>query len=60
MLKRGLIVVVVFYLLGVFGVASGYFWGGWDAEWNLDDQVFAAIKTGATWPLLVIEQIVGV
>jgi len=57
--KKILIVVVVFYLIGVCGVASGDFWGGWDNEWNLGDQILAATKTGTTWPLLVIEQIVG-
>ena len=64
MTKKILIVVVVFYLLGVFSVAGGYLsseWGGeWGGEWSFSAQRIEAVKIGAAWPLLIIEQIMGV
>ena len=59
MVKKGLIAVVLFYLLGVFGVAGGYLSNEWDSDWSAGTQLFDALKMGATWPLLVIELIVG-
>ena len=59
MVKKGLIAVVVFYLLGVFGVAGGYLSSTWDGEWSFGAQVMDAIATGATWPLLVFELVAG-
>ncbi len=59
MAKKVLITVVVFYLLGVFGVAGGYLSSEWDGDWSFGDQLFNALEMGATWPLLVIELIVG-
>ena len=58
--KMGLIAFVLFYLLGTLGVAFGYLSSEWDSDWSFDDQLFDALKMGARWPLLVIEQIVGV
>jgi len=57
--KKVLITVVVFYLLGVFGAAGGYLSNTWDGDWSFGDQLFNALEMGATWPLLVIELIVG-
>ncbi len=59
MAKKVLIAVVVFYLLGVFGVAGGYLAGGWDSEWGLSAQILDAVKMGAAWPLVMTELIVG-
>ncbi len=59
MVKKSLFIVVLFYLLGVFGVAGGYLSNEWDGDWSLGDQLFDALEMGATWPLLVIELIVG-
>lgn len=59
MVKKGLIAVVVFYLLGVFGVAGGYLSSEWDGEWSMGGQLLDAIMMGVTWPQLVIELIVG-
>ncbi len=59
MVKKSLFVVVLFYLLGVFGVAGGSLSNAWDGDWSLGDQLFDALLMGATWPLLVIELIVG-
>ncbi len=59
MAKKVLITVVVFYLLGVFGVAGGYLSSEWDGDWSFGNQLFNALEMGATWPLLVIELIVG-
>ncbi len=60
MVKKSLIAVILFYLLGVFGVASGHLASGWDSAWSLGDQLLGAIEIGATWPLLAIKLIVGV
>ena len=60
MAKMGLIAFVLIYLLGLFGVASGYLSSEWDSDWSFGDQLFDALKMGATWPLLVIDLIVGV
>ena len=60
MAKKGLIAVVLLYLLGVFGVAAGYLSTEWNSDWSFDQQLFNALKMGARWPLLVIEQIVSV
>jgi hypothetical protein len=57
--KKSLFIVVLFYLLGVFGVAGGYLSNEWDGDWSLGDQLFDALEMGATWPLMVIELIVG-
>ncbi len=59
MAKKVLIAIVTFYLLGVFGVAGGYLSSEWDGDWSFGDQLFNALEMGATWPLLVIELIVG-
>ncbi len=59
MTKKVLIAIVTFYLLGVFGVAGGYLSSEWDGDWSFGDQLFNALEMGATWPLLVIELIVG-
>ncbi len=59
MAKKVLIAVATFYLLGVFGVAGGYLSSEWDGDWSFGDQLFNALEMGATWPLLVIELIVG-
>ncbi len=59
MAKKVLIAVVTFYLLGVFGVAGGYLSSEWDGDWSFGNQLFNALEMGATWPLLVIELIVG-
>ncbi|MEE9195531.1 MAG: hypothetical protein V3U44_06790 [Alphaproteobacteria bacterium] len=59
MIKKGLIAVILFYLLGVFGVAGGYLSSQWDGEWSFGAQLFDALEMGATWPLMVIELIVG-
>lgn len=59
MVRKSLIAIVAFYLLGVLGVAGGYLSGEWDGEWGLGAQLAEAIKMGATWPVLVIEVIAG-
>ena len=59
MVKKGLIVVLAFYLLGVFGVAGGYLSNAWDSEWGLGGQLWDALRMGATWPLLVVELFLG-
>ena len=59
MVKKSLFAVILLYLLGVFGVASGYLSSKWDGEWGLGAQLYDALTMGATWPLLVIELIVG-
>jgi hypothetical protein len=57
--KKSVIAVVLFYLLGVLGVAGGYLSSEWDGEWSFGPQILDALKMGATWPLLVIEVILG-
>lgn len=59
MVKKGLITIFVFYLLGVFGVAGGYLSSTWDSEWSMGQQLADAIQMGATWPMLVIDVIDG-
>ena len=60
MAKMGLIGVVLIYLLGVLSVAAGSLSSEWNSDWSFDDQLFDALEMGARWPLLVIDQIVGV
>ena len=59
MAKKALIGIVLFYLLGVFGVAGGYLSNEWDSDWSFDAQLLDTLKMGATWPMLVIELILG-
>jgi hypothetical protein len=59
MVKISLIAVVLIYLLGVFGVAGGYLASEWDGDWSFGAQLSDALEMGATWPLLVIDLIVG-
>ncbi len=59
MVKKGLIAIVAFYLLGVFGVAGGYLSSEWDGEWSLGGQLLDAITMGATWPQLVLDLVIG-
>ncbi len=59
MAKKCLLAVIVFYLLGVFGVAGGYLSREWDGDWSFGDQLLGAIEIGAGWPLLVIKLIGG-
>lgn len=59
MVKKGLIAVGLFYLLGLFGVAGSYLSDNWDDEWGATAQIMDAIQSGATWPIQVIELIVG-
>ncbi len=44
--KMGLIAFVLFYLLGVFGVAGGYLSSEWDSDWSFDDQLFERAPQG--------------
>jgi hypothetical protein len=57
--KKGLIAVAVFYLLGVLGVAGGYLSNTWEGEWSVGVQLVEALRIGASWPLLVIELVTG-
>ncbi len=57
--KKRLIAVILLYLLGVIGVAGGYLSSEWDGDWSFGAQLSDALEMGATWPLLVIELIVG-
>jgi hypothetical protein len=57
--QKCLLVVLVFYLLGVLGVAGGYLASGWDSTWSLGDQLLGAIEMGAIWPLLAIKLFSG-
>lgn len=59
MVKKAVIAVTLFYLLGLLGVAGGYLSSQWDGEWSVGPQVLDAVKMGATWPMLVIELFVG-
>ena len=59
MVKKGLIAIVVFYLLGVFGVAGGYLSSTWEGEWSAGVQLVEALKIGAIWPQLVIDLLAG-
>ncbi len=59
MVKISLIAVVLCYLLGVFGVAGGYLASEWNGDWSFGAQLSDALEMGATWPLLVIDLIVG-
>ena len=59
MVKKSLIALAAFYLLGLLGVAGGYLSSEWDSEWSFGAQVFDALKMGATWPLLVYELLLG-
>jgi hypothetical protein len=57
--KKSVIAVLLFYLLGVLGVAGGYLSSEWDGEWSFGPQLLDALKMGATWPLLVVDVILG-
>lgn len=59
MVKKGLITILVFYLLGVFGVAGGHLSNNWESDWGLGQQVAEAIQLGAQWPRLVIDLMTG-
>ena len=59
MVKKGLIAIVLFYLLGVFGVAGGYLSSEWDGEWSFGGQLLDAIMIGVTWPQLVLDLVIG-
>ena len=59
MVKKALITILVFYLLGVFGVAAGYLSNSWDSEWGLSQQAADAIQLGVAWPKLVIDLMTG-
>lgn len=59
MVKKSVIAVALFYLLGMLGVAGGYLSSEWDGEWTFGPQVLEALKTGATWPVLVVELFAG-
>lgn len=59
MVKKSVIAVLLFYLLGVLGVAGGYLSSEWDGEWSFGPQILDALQMGATWPLLVVEVILG-
>ncbi len=59
MVKRIMIAVVAFYLLGVFGVTGGYLAEYWENDWGTGDQVLTALQNGALWPKLVVEAATG-
>ena len=59
MFKKGLIIVAVFYLLGIFGISAGYFASNWDDEWHLGAQLLDAFQVGIARPFIGIERIVG-
>ena len=55
MVMKALIVLLVFYLIGVFGVTAGYFSKSWDSGWNPEYQINEAVSAATRWPLLTIE-----
>ena len=59
MAKNALIGVVIFYLLGVFGVGAGYLTNNWEGNWGAGDQLADALLTGISWPALVVGLITG-
>jgi hypothetical protein len=59
MAKKALIAVVIFYLLGVFGVSAGYLTNNWEGDWGAGDQLADALRTGVSWPALVVDLIAG-
>jgi len=59
MVKKIVIAVFAFYLLGVFGVAGGYLAEYWEEDWGTGDQILAALQTGALWPKLVVDVATG-
>ncbi len=59
MVMRLLIVLLVFYLIGVFGVTIGYFSESWDSDWSLEYQINEAGSAAARWPLLTVELLIA-
>ena len=54
MLRKLVIAVSAFYLLGVIGVGGSYLSRNWTDDWTLTDQLTNAVKIGAAWPALVV------
>ena len=59
MAKKALIAVVIFYLLGVFGVSTGYLSQNWESDWGAGDQLADALRIGVSWPVAIVDLIAG-
>jgi hypothetical protein len=59
MAKKTLIAVVIFYLLGVFGVTAGYLSQNWESGWGAGDQLADALRIGVSWPVAIVDLIAG-
>ncbi len=59
MVTKVLIVLLVCYFIGVFGIMAGYFSKSWDSDWSLEYQINEAVSAAARWPLLIIELLVA-
>lgn len=59
MAKKALIAIVVFYMLGVFGVSIGYMSQNWADDWGAGDQLADALWIGVSWPVVVVDLIAG-
>ena len=57
MVMKVLIVLLAFYLIGVFGVTVGYFSQSWNSGWAPEYQINEAVSAAARWPLLTIEML---
>jgi hypothetical protein len=55
MAKTVLIGVVIFYLLGVFGVGGGYLTENWADDWGTGDQFIDALRIGFSWPVVIVD-----
>ncbi len=59
MAKKVLIAIVIFYLLGVFGVGGGYLSQNWADDWGTGDQFSDALRIGFSWPVVIVDLIAG-
>lgn len=60
MLKKVLIVIGSFYLIGVFGFGVAYGTKNWSEGWGFGEMALEAVGAGISWPYLALHSLTGV
>ena len=59
MLKKILVVITSFYLVGVFGFAIAFGTRNWSDGWGIAEMALEAVGVGISWPFVFSQNILG-
>ena len=59
MLKKILIIMGSFYMVGVFGFAIAFGTRNWSEGWDFAEMALEAVGVGISWPFFFVQNILG-